>query len=92
MNDISSKFARGAGNAPDMSPADFMARKSVVDQIADWCEANADKPEKVYKNEWAPILYQYEARNQVPSPCWCLRVCPPDREVCGQAGGAFFRE
>ncbi|TFK80083.1 hypothetical protein K466DRAFT_592048 [Polyporus arcularius HHB13444] len=60
MNDISSKFARGPANAPDLSPADFMARKSVVDQVADWCDANAGKPGKVYRNEWAPILYNFE--------------------------------
>lgn len=61
MNDISSKFHRSPADAPDMTRQDFMARKTVVDQIADWCETNADrKPQKVYRNEWAPILYRFE--------------------------------
>jgi hypothetical protein len=60
MNDISQKFTRSPHAAPDLSEDEFMARKAVLGQVSKWCDDNEGKPEMIYKNEWAPILYRYE--------------------------------
>lgn len=60
MNDVSQKFMRSPEAAPDLSEADFMARKEVIGQVSRWCHDNKTKPAMIYKNEWAPILYRYE--------------------------------
>ncbi|KAI0034879.1 hypothetical protein K488DRAFT_44623, partial [Vararia minispora EC-137] len=60
MNDVTGKFQQGPDNAPDLTRAEYFARKKVVEQVAQWCDDNADKPEVIYKNEWAPILYRFE--------------------------------
>ena len=60
MNEVTNKFA-GAG-APDLTPAEFRARKAIVQQVGRWSDAHAnDSKAMIYKNEWAPILYKYEA-------------------------------
>ena len=60
MNEVTNKFS-GIG-APDLSPAEFRARKAIVGQVKRWVDMNANAPKQVvYKNEWAPILYKYEA-------------------------------
>jgi hypothetical protein len=60
MNDVSRKFERRPEDAPDLAKDEFMARKMVVNQVMKWCEDNQGKPELIYRNEWAPILYRYE--------------------------------
>jgi hypothetical protein len=60
MNDISGKFQQSPEDVPDLSEDDFLARKTVVRQVSKWSADNRGKPEVIYRNEWAPILYQYE--------------------------------
>jgi hypothetical protein len=62
-NDVSSKFAPHVRGAPDLSPADFAARRAVIDQVQKWMDSMQGKPDldgTLYKNEWVPILYMYE--------------------------------
>ncbi|KAF7353851.1 O-methylsterigmatocystin oxidoreductase [Mycena venus] len=56
MNDVTKKFHRDPEDAPDLSEADFMARKNVIEQVDRWSEG---QPEGIDK-EWPPILYLYE--------------------------------
>ncbi|KDQ09192.1 hypothetical protein BOTBODRAFT_37277 [Botryobasidium botryosum FD-172 SS1] len=59
--EVSRKFDKDPDDVPDLHKEDFLARKQIVDQIAEWCDRNANaKTQIIYKNEWAPILYQYE--------------------------------
>jgi hypothetical protein len=61
MNDISSKFAPPAQEAVDLSREDFAARRAVINEVQDWMEKMEGKPSgEIPKNEWVPILYQYE--------------------------------
>jgi hypothetical protein len=59
-NDISRKFYQNPEDVPDLAPADFLARKAVVEQLQTWSGDNAKKEERVHRNEWVPILYAYE--------------------------------
>ncbi|KAJ7348866.1 hypothetical protein DFH08DRAFT_913925 [Mycena albidolilacea] len=52
MNDVTKKFLRDPEQAPDLSEADFMARKNVIEQVSEWSEGIGA--------EWPPILYLYE--------------------------------
>lgn len=54
MNDVTKKFLRDPEQAPDLSEADFMARKNVIEQVSEWSEGIGA--------EWPPILYLYEVR------------------------------
>ncbi|KZT27380.1 hypothetical protein NEOLEDRAFT_1130917 [Neolentinus lepideus HHB14362 ss-1] len=59
--DISAKFDQDPEGVPDLTKEDFLARKQVVDEVAAWVDAHQNKePQVIYKNEWVPILYQYE--------------------------------
>lgn len=68
MNDISSKFAPPARKAPDLAPDDFAARRTVVEQVAQWCETYKGQG----KVEWVPILYLYEVRYSLRSKAHAL--------------------
>ncbi|KAL1720417.1 hypothetical protein EV715DRAFT_272008 [Schizophyllum commune] len=57
MNDVTQKFYGHPDNAPDLTKEEFMARRSILDQVSFWCETHADLK---YDAEWAPILYKYE--------------------------------
>ncbi|VDB94537.1 unnamed protein product [Peniophora sp. CBMAI 1063] len=59
MNNISNKFA--GDEAPDLTSAEFRARKAIVQQVEKWCDDHANEPKaRIYKNQWSPILYKYE--------------------------------
>jgi len=60
MNDVSGKFMKSPDASPDLSEEEFKARKIVMGQVDAWCIANEEKPEMIYQNRWAPILYKYE--------------------------------
>jgi hypothetical protein len=63
MNDVSSKFAPPAREAPDLSRDDFVARKNVIDQVHAWMDKMQGKPPLAngsYNSEWVPIMYLYE--------------------------------
>ncbi|KAK7024048.1 O-methylsterigmatocystin oxidoreductase [Favolaschia claudopus] len=51
MNDVSKKFHRSPENSPDLSEADFLARKQVIEAVAEWAQGTG--------MEWPPILYLY---------------------------------
>lgn len=74
-NDVSRKFQRSPEDAPDLSRDDFMARRKVINQIGQWCDDMQGKKEMIYKNEWAPILYQYEVCfGSNSTKCLCVTV------------------
>ncbi|KZT69925.1 hypothetical protein DAEQUDRAFT_668663, partial [Daedalea quercina L-15889] len=52
MNDISSKFAPPATEAPDLQPDDFAARRTVIGQVAHWCNVSQIQS----KVEWVACL------------------------------------
>ncbi|TFK67682.1 hypothetical protein BDN72DRAFT_913361 [Pluteus cervinus] len=54
MNDISRKFDNDPEDVPDLTKADFLARKKVFHQVMDWAESRPNG------EEWIPILYAYE--------------------------------
>ncbi|KAI0789609.1 hypothetical protein C8Q75DRAFT_806776 [Abortiporus biennis] len=61
MCDVSRKFQKDPSEVPDLPREDFLARKKVVDTVEKWCEENQGKrPELIPRNEWIPILYDYE--------------------------------
>ncbi|TFK52252.1 hypothetical protein OE88DRAFT_1657406 [Heliocybe sulcata] len=61
MLDVSPKFDQDPEGLPDLTKEDFLARKQVVEEVAQWVETHKNKePQAVVKNEWVPILYQYE--------------------------------
>jgi hypothetical protein len=45
-------------DVPELSEDDFLARKTVVRQVSKWSADNRGMPEVIYRNEWAPNLYQ----------------------------------
>jgi hypothetical protein len=63
MNDITKKFQRDPKDAPDLAPIEFLSKKKIVDDVADWCESMEGKEEFISKNWWTPILYKYEVRS-----------------------------
>ncbi|KAJ3552320.1 hypothetical protein NM688_g4210 [Phlebia brevispora] len=60
--EVSRKFQKRPEEAPDLMRADFLARKSVLDQVQHWCDEQDGKPSvgDIYRNEWCPILYDWE--------------------------------
>ena len=65
MNDISAKFSSPPTQTPDLSYVDFMARKTVIDQVTRWRNSgHLDRS----RPQWTPVLYLYE-------------VCPLDQEI-----------
>ncbi|KAJ3480852.1 hypothetical protein NLI96_g8065 [Meripilus lineatus] len=58
--EVSRKFEQDPDSIVDLQKPDFIERKKVVDAVNRWCEENEGKPEVIYRNEWAPILYDYE--------------------------------
>lgn len=62
--EVSRKFQKRPEEAPDLSRSDFIARKSVVDEMQRWCDEHEGKPSVggIYRNEWCPILYDWEVR------------------------------
>jgi len=56
MNDVTKKFLRDPEQAPDLSEADFMARKNIIGQVGRWSESQGNRMDQ----EWPPILYLYE--------------------------------
>ncbi|KAJ7700791.1 hypothetical protein B0H17DRAFT_1046655 [Mycena rosella] len=53
-NDVTRKFYGDPERATDLSLADFMARKDVIEQVDSWAE------ETKQNMKWKPILYLYE--------------------------------
>lgn len=67
MADISRKFQRDS--IPDLPDDHFKERKRAYQHVQGWVDQHMDKePFLVYKNEWVPILYNFE----VCGPC---RLC-----------------
>ena len=60
--EVSRKFEQDPDTIVDLQKPDFIARKKVVDAVNRRCDENEGKPEVIYRNEWAPILYDYEVR------------------------------
>ena len=61
VNEVTDKFVNGSGST-DLTPAEFRARKAIVTQVMRWCEKNEKSSKQfVPNNEWAAILYKYEA-------------------------------
>ena len=62
-NDITRKFDQDPEDVPDLTPENFTARKAVINEVQEWCESMQEKDiQVVYRNEFVPILYRYEAR------------------------------
>ena len=58
-NDISQKFERN--RLPDLPSDHFAERKRVVRDVQKWVEEHHNKqPMLVFRNEWTPILYNFE--------------------------------
>ena len=58
-NDVSRKFEQD--EIPDLPKDHFDERKRVAKVVQKWVEEHEGKePQLIYKNEWTPILYNYE--------------------------------
>ncbi|TFY67116.1 hypothetical protein EVJ58_g1850 [Rhodofomes roseus] len=79
MNDISSKFAPPATRAPDLPPDAFAARRTVVDQVAHWCETNKSDSSV----EWVPIMYLYELVKGSAKRAFLIVMIMPEPCDCG---------
>lgn len=78
MCSVFRKFEQGVERATDIAPEDFVARKKVYGHIMEWCEEKNKRlsDDSNLREEWYPILYQYEVRCYVFSPSTCqLKVC-----------------
>ena len=61
MNDISRKLQ--ADSLPDLPDDHFKERKRAAKTVERWVDAHmGKKPELIYKNDWTPILYNFEVR------------------------------
>ncbi|TCD69037.1 hypothetical protein EIP91_009100 [Steccherinum ochraceum] len=60
--EVTRKFQQDPRDVQDLHEADFLARKKVVDEVADWIESRtpqgARRPSPM--DDWSPILYDYE--------------------------------
>lgn len=72
--EVSRKFQKRPEDAPDLSRTDFLERKRVIDQMERWCNEHESKPSVggIYKNEWHPILYDWEVCGAFCSLCYRL--------------------
>ena len=61
VNEVTSKLTTSNGST-DLTPDEFRARKAIITQVMRWCDDNSKRRKKlIYNNDWAPILYRYEA-------------------------------
>ena len=61
MNDISRKLQ--ADSIRDLPDDHFKERKRAASTVLRWVDAHVNKkPQLIYKNDWTPILYNFEVR------------------------------
>lgn len=68
--DVSRKFDQDPDGVPDLSRADFLARKNVLGQVAGWVEEHGKRG----ITEWVPIAYVYEVRVYPPVSCCAANI------------------
>lgn len=71
MNDVSRKFP--GNRLPDLPDDHFEERKRVAKDVERWVADHAGKePELIYRNNWTPILYNFEVRQ---GPFTTIMIC-----------------
>lgn len=60
VNDISQKFSDSRGWSEDLHEDLFKERKRVLSEVQAWMGTNMHSRQTVLRNQWIPILYNFE--------------------------------